>query len=505
MTSPKTRPTASVTADLGEAVHRCLILGWDAPVVTDELRRRVDNGLGGVILHTRNVTDTAQLRALTDELRALRSDFLVAIDQEGGRIGHLERAQVPASPAHWALGVADDPELTARVARTLAGHLAALGIMVSYAPVADVQREDANPIIRTRSFGADPELVSRHVAAWVEGTLAAGVAPCAKHFPGHGSTTVDSHLGVAVDTRDLATLSEVDLAPFRAAIAAGVPQIMTAHVSFPELDELPATLSRRVLVDVLRAELGFTGVIVTDALEMKAIADRYGEAAGAWMAFAAGADQLIIAEPDDGLHERCVAAVVQAVADGALAEERVFEAAQRVAALAARFAQPPASTSTVDDERHEPGLAAARRAVRRTPLPAPLRAPFVVDLYRAPRPALEWDGSDLVTHVRALDPDADGVGITAGPVDVAGLLARAANRPLVIATEDANLHDWQRQARDALLAGRPDARLVETGLPDSAATATSTDAADTPAPALIRAYGRGHASLRATAEAVVGR
>lgn len=210
-------------------------------------------------------------------MRRRQPDLLVTVDQEGGGIGHLARAGAPSTPGNWALGVADDADLTAAVAQILGQHLRSLGINVSYSPVADVQQEPSNPVIRTRSFGADAELVARHVAAWIQGTTSAGVASCAKHVPGHGATTEDSHLAAAEVGRTLAELREVDLAPFRTAVVAGVPQMMTAHVRYPKLDDAPATLSRRIVAEVIRGELGFDGLLVTDALEMKAIADTVGE------------------------------------------------------------------------------------------------------------------------------------------------------------------------------------------------------------------------------------
>ncbi|MGW0581960.1 glycoside hydrolase family 3 N-terminal domain-containing protein, partial [Streptomyces sp. NPDC002920] len=370
--------------------------------------------------------------------------------------------------------------------------LAECGVAVSFAPVADVHRVSANPIVRTRAFGADPGHAARHVTAWIEATLAAGVAPCVKHFPGHGSTAVDSHLSAALDTREERVLREIDLVPFRAAVAAGVPLVMTAHVVYPALDAAaPATLSRRVLTGLLRSELGFRGVIVTDALEMKAIADGVGEAAGAVAAIAAGADQVIIARPDPRLWLRCRDALLDAMACGALDPARVVDAARRVDALAERFARPPATG-------HRPGsgnvgLLAARRAVRWKPLPGPVLDPFVVDLHRPPHPALEWARTDLVTLLREAMPGTDGVVATQGPVDVAGILRRAQGRPLLIATEDADLHPWQAAARTALLTGRPDALLVATGMPDA-----ETEAADG-----LCAYGRGRANLRAVAEALL--
>ncbi|MEU6146759.1 glycoside hydrolase family 3 N-terminal domain-containing protein [Streptomyces sp. NPDC047081] len=481
----------TLPGDLVEAAGRCLVLGFDGTALPDELKRLADTGLGGVILHTRNVAGRSELRSLTDELRALRPGLLVTVDQEGGGISHLARAGAPETPGNWALGVADDTGLTGAVADALARHLTECGVTVSFAPVADVHRVAANPIVRTRAFGADPVHAARHVTAWIEATLAAGVAPCAKHFPGHGSTTVDSHLGAAVDARDEQVLRETDLLPFRAAVAAGVPLVMTAHVVYPALDPAaPATLSRRILTDLLRTELGFEGVIVTDALEMKAIADGVGEAAAAVAAIGAGADQLIIARPDPGLWLRCRDALVEAMADGRLDPARVVEAARRVDALAERFAQPPPpSHSPVADI----GLRAARRAIRWKPLPGPVLDPFVVDLHRPPKPALEWSRTDLVRVLREVMPGTDGVAATRDPVDVADVLRRAQGRPLLIATEDPDLHPWQAAVRTALLAGRPDALLIATGLPDA-----ETEAADG-----LCVYGRGRANLRAVAEALL--
>ncbi|MGI5451916.1 beta-N-acetylhexosaminidase [Streptomyces sp. CA-249302] len=479
--------------DLVEAANRCLVLGFDGTALPDELKRLTDAGLGGVILHTRNVSGQAQLRELTDELRSLRPGLLITVDQEGGGISHLARAGAPETPGNWALGVADDTELTAAVADALARHLAACGVTVSFAPVADVHRVAANPIVRTRAFGADPVHAARHVTAWIEATLAAGVAPCAKHFPGHGSTTVDSHLGVAVDARDEQVLRETDLLPFRAAITAGAPILMTAHVVYPALDpDAPATLSRRILTDLLRTELGFQGVVVTDALEMKAIADGVGEAAGAVAAIAAGADQLIVARPDPGLWLRCRDALLDAMADGRLDPGRVIESARRVDALAERFAQPP-SPSAEFGPAEDMGLRAARQAIRWKPLPGPVIDPFVVDLHRRPKPALEWARTDLVGILCEVMPGTDGIAATQGPVEVTDILRRAQGRPLLIATEDPDLHPWQAAVRTALLTGRPDALLIATGLPDA-----ETEAADG-----LCVYGRGRANLRAVAEALL--
>jgi len=489
------QPEHRLPVDLDEAVHRCLVAGFDGTAgVPHTLKRLIDRGLGGVILFTRNVRDADQLRALTDELRALRPDLLVAIDNEGGGIGHLVAAGAPEVPGSYALGVVDDPDLTARCADALAGHLVSLGITVSYAPVADLQHHPDNPIVRTRSFGADPELAARHLRAWITATEARGVASCAKHFPGHGGTVTDSHHEMAVDPRSYDEI-RADVEPFRAAVAAGVPMLMSAHVVYPALDpERPATLSRRILNDLLRHDLGFDGVLVSDALEMKAIADRYGEAAGARLALAAGADQVIVAVPDLATTLACRDAVIDALRDGLLAEERVREAAGRVRKLAERYA------GAVAEGAGEPwdaaaGLDAARRAVRGAGAGGFPGVPgaYVVDLFPPPHPALNWGGEDLLSEVRTLDPTAVGVALNEAPVDqaalVEGVLRRAAGSPLVVATSDAGLYPWQAELRAALVAGRGDAVRVDTGLPEGGA---------------LCSYGRGKVNLRALAEVLAG-
>ncbi|MFG2786499.1 glycoside hydrolase family 3 N-terminal domain-containing protein [Streptomyces sp. NPDC048419] len=483
---------SSVSSELDEAVHRCLVAGFEGTTTfPDTLKRLVDRGLGGVILFTRNVRDAEQVRELTDALRAIRPDLLVAIDNEGGGIGHLVGAGAPEVPGSYALGVADDPELTARCADALAGHLATLGITATYAPVADLQQRADNPIVRTRSFGARPDLAARHLRAWIAATEARGIASCAKHFPGHGGTTADSHYELPVDPRPYDEL-RVDLEPFRAAVASGVPMLMSAHVVFPALDaNRPATLSRRILGDLLRHDLGFDGVLVGDALEMKAIADHYGEAAGARIALAAGADQVVVSVPDLEVTLACRDAVLDAVDSGRLAAERVREAAERVRRLAERYATPAAGPVPGWDTGAGPE--AARRAVRSRPVPPAARGIHIVDLFPPPHPALNWGGEDLLTELRALDPTACGTAVGGEPADpgalVDGILQMSADAPLVVATCDAGLHPWQARFRDALLARRPEAVRVDTGLPEGGD---------------LCSYGRGRVNLRALAEVLTG-
>ena len=206
--------------------------------------RGLEDGLGGICLFAYNVGD--RLRELTASLREARPDVLIGIDEEGGDVTRLEVARGSSYPGNGALGAVDDVELTERVAASIGADLAAVGVNLDFAPVADVNENPRNPVIGVRSFGASPDLVARHVAAFVRGLQRQGVAACAKHFPGHGNTEADSHLELPVVSGDV----RPGLEPFRAAIDAGVAAIMTAHVVVPGLDELPATLSPAILTGV---------------------------------------------------------------------------------------------------------------------------------------------------------------------------------------------------------------------------------------------------------------
>ena len=281
------------------------------------IRRWLGEGLGSVVLFARNIVDPGQLAALTATLRAEWPDVIVAIDEEAGDVTRIESARGSSRPGNFALGIVDDPALTEAVARDLGTELAAAGVTLNYAPDADVNSNPDNPVIGVRSFGADPALVARHTAAWVRGLQAGGVAACAKHFPGHGDTRIDSHHDLPRIGGDRARLHAVELAPFRAAVAAGVQAVMTGHLLVPALDpDLPATLSPRILGGLLREELRFQGVVVTDAVEMGAVADRYGFAGAAVRALAAGADAICVGGERAGeedarqLRDAIVAAVV---------------------------------------------------------------------------------------------------------------------------------------------------------------------------------------------------
>jgi beta-N-acetylhexosaminidase len=464
----------------------CLLPGFAGLAPPDWVRRAADAGLGGVVLFARNVRDRGQVAELTGALRAERPDLLVAIDEEGGDVTRLEAAKGSSYPGHLALGAADDVGLTARVAGAIAAELAAAGITMNLAPVADVNTNPANPIVGVRAFGSDPERVARHVAAFVEGTQRAGVAACAKHFPGHGDTSEDSHLGLPTVEADRVALLAGPLVPFRAAIEAGTRAIMTAHIRLPALDDAPATLSRAVLHGLLRGELGFDGLIVTDALEMAAVSATVGVEEGAVRALAAGADALCLGH--DLAPGRVHAAIVGAVRTGALAEERLAEAADRVR-RAGEWAAGAGPAAEVDGSI---GLAAARRALRVEGEPVLGDDPLVVELSVEPSIAAGRSGRGLGAALQQLGAAPEIVRVH----DVSELPAEGNGRPVVLVLRDAHRHEWQRAAAEALVARGGRLVVVEVGLPAWRPPR---------APAYLATYGAGRASLEAAAERLLGR
>lgn len=322
---------------LARAAGQLLTVGFDGPALPPELGRRIAAGeVGGAMLFRPNIESPAQVASLVAALRAAApgDDLLVAIDQEGGLVQRL-RAPLTVWPNMLSVGAAGDVGRTEEVGRALGRELAALGIGWDFAPVLDVHTNPDNPVIGNRAFGTTPEAVSTHALAFWRGLRSAGVLGCGKHFPGHGDTRTDSHLELPVVEHSLERLRAVELAPFAAAARAGMESIMTAHVLFPALDaERPATLSRAVLTDLLRGELGFRGVIVSDDLGMKAVADRYPIDELAVGAVDAGADVLLIREPVER-QVRAHEALVRAAERDARLRDRIEESAARVATLKA--------------------------------------------------------------------------------------------------------------------------------------------------------------------------
>jgi beta-N-acetylhexosaminidase len=491
----------------------------------------LERGLGGVTLFGPNVSDPEQVRILTAVLRAAAAeDPVIAIDEEGGDVTRVAYAEGSSYPGNAALGAVDDVPLTRAVYYAIGNDLAALGVNLDLAPCADVLGSADSPAIGTRSFGADPDLVSRHTAAAVTGLQDAGVAACAKHFPGHGRTGTDTHLAIATIEGSLDDLRRHDLPPFLAAIKAGTAAIMPGHLRVPELTgDLPALVSGAALTGLLRGELGFDGVIISDALEMRATRDAFGIPRAAVLAVAAGTDLLCLGrdtDEDDYLAVR--AALGTAVRDGTLAGSRLEEAADRVARLRgglARDRRPsgpagpltpsgppwpavgaaPAGTSGRADAGADGGrlrtaegrqvstgadgsgigLVAARRAVRMSGPRPELTSPVIIEIEPGENIAAGRFGWGLgpwapAGSVRRVDVRADArppggpdPGAAAGILEAsagileasAGILEAAAGRSLVVVVRDAHRDPAARSLLSTVLSARPDAVLVEMGLP----------------------------------------
>lgn len=290
------------------------------------------NGIRAVCLFRANMTDAAQLSKLTADLRAaMGPESLIAIDQEGGAV--VRATWVPAPPSAMGLGAADDAGLAQRTGAAVARAIRSLGFNWNFAPVLDLNNNPYNPVIAERSFGADPQRAAELALAWMAGSHAEGVACCVKHFPGHGDTNVDSHRDLPTVDKPVTELERLELAPFRTA-AAHAPAMMTAHIVYPTLDaDNPATMSRAILHDLLRDQWQYRGIIITDGMDMHAIAHRYGVGHAAVRALTAGAD-MVMALGTPQTQEETLAAIAAAIASGELPIDEVQQRLARLAALA---------------------------------------------------------------------------------------------------------------------------------------------------------------------------
>ncbi|HEX6969651.1 MAG TPA: glycoside hydrolase family 3 N-terminal domain-containing protein [Micromonosporaceae bacterium] len=449
----------STDPGLRRLVLRTLLAAFPGAAPPDWALELLADGLAGYTLFGYNVEHSEQVATLTARLRAVRRDVLVAIDEEGGDVTRLAHTTGSPYPGNATLGVVGDVSLTRQIYTAIGAELATLGVTLDLAPTVDVNTADDNPIIGTRSFGADPAAVAAHSAAAVAGLQSVGVAACAKHFPGHGATVADSHHELPTVDVPLDILRTRDLPPFAAAIEAGVRAIMTAHIRVPALTGTrPATFSRAALIDLLRGEYGFRGTILTDALEMQGSARMAGGVGpAAVLALRAGADLLCLgSRVDAALVEHAVAEIIAALADGRLDLARVEEAAARTEALA--IPTPPSAPDT--DIPADLGYAAALRAVRMEGSMAGLGAPLVVQLVAASTIAegrVPW----------GLAPHLDGVEQLRLPVaeaDPADLRRRAAGRPIVLVTRHAHRLPGARELIESLAANHPIA-VVEMGWP----------------------------------------
>jgi beta-N-acetylhexosaminidase len=488
--------TSETAADpsLGRLADALLIPPFPGRTVPAWVLEALGGGLAGVTVFGPNIDGPEQLAELIAGLRAVADEPIIAIDEEGGdvtRIAHLSGSPYPGNAA---LGAVDDPALTRAVYHALGADLVALGITLNLAPSADVNTAADNPVIGTRSFGADPALVARHAAAAVTGLQAAGVAACAKHFPGHGSTSIDSHHAVATVSGSMDLIARRDLPPFVAAIEAGVRAVMPGHLLIPGLaGDLPASLSAAAQMGLLRDELGFDGVIVSDALEMRAVSGPYGIPEAAVMAVAAGTDLLCFGRDQDQVTYLQVRdALVAAVRSGRLLAARLEESADRVRELrrwvtaARELAVGPGPGSP------DVGLVAARRALRFDGDPGVQADPVLVEIVPPSNIAVgtvPWGLSRWV-HPASVHQIYTNLAAAAANAAAAHAAVAAAGRPLLVVVRDAHRHPVARSVVLALLAARPDAVIVEMGLP----------VWRPPAQAYLLTFGATHASSLAAAE-----
>jgi len=447
-----------------------LMPGFEGPDLPAWVERRLREGMGGVCLFATNVRSPEQLRALTDAIYAANPDAIVSIDEEGGDVSRLYQREGSPFPGNALLGRIDDEVLSRAVGAQVGRELRDVGVNLTLAPDVDVNSNPSNPVIGVRSFGADPELVGRHGVAWTQGVQAKGVAANAKHFPGHGDTAQDSHVSLPTVDGDLSAVRERELAPFAAAIAGGVQTIMSSHIMVPALDpDSPATFSKAILTDLLREEMGFDGVIVSDALDMVGASGEIGIPAAAARALAAGCDLLCIgtANTDEQMGQ-IVDAIDAAVAAGELEASRVADAASRIGALA-RVLSEVANPGPVPE--HERGTVAgfdAGRAQSGFEITATGRARL--DALAAAGAAPQWvrlePAHNIAVGVSPWGPFSTGIeaALTITPDECPALDALDAGRPIVVVGKDNHRHAWAREAIDALR--QRDALVVDMGWPD---------------------------------------
>ena len=437
-------------------------------------------GPGALILFARNVDTTDELRELVGALRTIGSPPpLITVDQEGGRVERIQHG-VAALPSAMAVGATGDVGLAEKLGTLLGRDLARLGINVDLAPVADLSLQPRSIVVATRAYGDDPERVGAFAGAFAHGLERAGVAATVKHFPGHGSTAEDSHVALPRVTADAETLRSRDLVPFQRAIADHAASIViTAHVVIEAFDpDRPATISRNVLTDLLRGELGYDGIVATDCLEMDAIAGTIGTVRGAVEALKAGADLLLISHKLELAHQ-AADAIAAAVRDGEIPLARLREAHARVQRLRERLAKPPVLPDGVDDAWP---LDAARRAVTVLRGDPRLRAGkpvtvisfegTVVDNVAASggvrkrndelpslSSALRRRGWKSEVMRVPLEPAAEDIDLLLEHIPALG------DREFVIVTRDAHLYAGQDDAVQRILSLAPDALIVSARSP----------------------------------------
>lgn len=475
-------------SDLVRAAHGVLLAAFAGPDLPVWLGPAYRSGLAGICLYGNNLAPGRDLAALASAVRAQAPGAVLALDEEGGDVTRLHAATGSPYVGAAALGRYDDEELTRAVAAGIGAELAEAGVWLDLAPCADVNSDPANPVIGTRSFGADPQLVGRHVAAFVAGLAEAGVAASVKHFPGHGDTSLDSHLALPVVSASRQVLQQRELVPFRAAVAAGAASVMTSHVVLSAVDpEQPATLSSPVLTGLLRGELGYRGVVVTDALDMAGASAVHGLGGAAVRSLVAGADLLCLGPEPDGADGALVSEVVdhlvRAVGRGELPGERLLDAAARVAALRQEWTGRAGTRRRHLVQRAQQASVRVAEALASSVAAIPPAAVLHVETGASPAVGQTiWGLPSLggpESRVRGAD-------LPTTPVP---------EGPVVVVARRAGAHDGVREWVLRALGANPHAVLVELGWPDPRLEAH---------PRVVHTWGSAAVSTAAVARALRG-
>lgn len=510
---------------LEEKIGQMIMVGFEDQSLTSELESHLNRfHIGNVIYLGRNISNNVQLWAFNRDLQRMAArrrvpiGMLTSIDQEGGIVARLLRG-VSVFPGNMALGATGSADYARRASEVMAREMLELGLNMNLAPVLDVNNNPDNPAIGVRSYGEDAGLVSALGTAAIEGSQSAGVMATAKHFPGKGDVTIDSHIDLPRVPHGRDRLNRVELVPFKAAIAAGVGAIMTAHVTFPAIEPeplLPATMSRNVLTGLLRDELGFDGVIITDDLFMGAISKSYGLAEAAIRSIIAGADIALMCHNP---HEQpaAIQAVVEAARSGRIPPERIESSVRRVLEAKARFgilepliseAEPqgvgsPANRSlaleiarkAISVVQNEHGIVPFDLSRGRNVL---VVSPDIKSLTMVED--TESHGSPLAKAVRAIVPDAQDISISQSPSDeeIDKAVASAAGRDLVIVGTH-NGHLYSRQAMMVHRLAQAGAPIVVVGMRNPYDVKDFADVGT-----YIAAYSFRDCSMQAAAEVIFG-
>lgn len=504
-----TTPTASVpTRTPRQLALGVLMPGFNGDTAPRWLLQAAAEGLGSVMLVAQNAPDLTTTRALTDAVHAA-GPVLITVDEEGGDVSRLQATAGSALPGAGALGAAGDVELTERVGAALGALVAAAGIDLDLAPVLDVASEPRNPVIGVRSFGPDPEQVAGHGAALLRGLHAGGVAGCAKHFPGHGATTTDSHLELPRLDVTEQVLTDRDLPPFAAAATAGMDAVMTGHLHIPVLGPQPASLEPAVTALARGLPGGQDRVIITDALDMRAVssADDHGIGAACVRALQAGADLLCLGttrgRDDVAVFEAAVEAIVGALARGELAAGDLERSIARVRTLqdqvaGYRAAAPVLSPAEAEAAVAEIGVQAARAAVRVARGDVRLGdggVPVLVDLRRRYNQAT---GRVAPGFAHALAGRFPGAQVVLAGADDAPPLGEVLDSlgvaPVLALTREPLADGREQEDLDLLLARRGDAVVIHGGTQEAAPEADR----------LVLAHGVGRANAEAALRLVFG-